>query len=284
MGNLIPCNECEAKLPNITALSDHYQEHIKALKNTSPPVTPLQTTVAPSQAAPNTFESYLDDQLRMKSKLQALKMLSEPVTPTPSQVDKLQEMALMMKSFKEMFPQRDALEVVKELQALDDIRGSLIEGEGTEPESAQDRVMMILADKLAGKIGGGQQQAAPTTTSSAPVADTTSTVQSTSEVSKVMTDHEVKQTAAQMPEFAKEAIKSGQISLEDATVLVKQEAPKRGVPVPSDADIARIYNEVKNEKDAASEDERQGVKKNSEGDRKDNDTSDKQGSEQHKSQ
>jgi len=247
-----PCSECQYVSLNVTGVAEHMKLHLKELKTTIGKLEDAPAQSTRTQPAEDSFELHLDKQLRIKSKIQALKMMDAPAEQAASPVSRLQEMAVMMKAFKDMFPQRDVLEVVKELQALDEIRSGLIgDADDSEPDDVQDVIAKEVISLLKNRVGGGVQQPIITPTTSPistaappPIINTTST--EVRQVEQVDLD----KAAERIPEFIKEGIRNGDISLETAKESAMVEIRKRGLDV-TEQDIEKIYNKIKGEEDAA---------------------------------
>ncbi len=178
-----------------------------------------------------------------------------PAATTNNMFDQMNAMATFITSIKSMFPQTSVTDVVAQIGALRTAEKEIYDShDDIEPEKPEDYALKLLADKL---IGGGvlKPNTAP---NAAPPTQNIGAGIVPKEITKGVVnvkEDQIKQTIEQIPAFIKAGIKSGEISLHDATAMVMEESKKRNLPV-TEEDIKKIYNGVRSEDQPQKEEEK----------------------------
>lgn len=193
----------------------------------------------------------------LKSEIAELKEMLRTPQPQPQQqgqlADQVNMFSQMVAALTAIMPKQESLsETMRALAELDKLRGGYVEQLEEEEESLQDKAMLKAVEAIAGKINFGNQSGAPLSQSSETV-EASAVIAPAAQnknkgVDKVITDEEAKAAADALPAEVKKGVKSGNITLEMAKTAVKKNALDNKTLPPSDKDIEKVYNYVKNDK------------------------------------
>lgn len=200
--------------------------------------------------------------------------------PPPDMMAQFTGFMSLVEGIKKIFPQQGFTDMLAQIDALDKVRAKLYGPDEDEAPEREDGPEASLARMVMGAIeksqSQGQQQPSASMANSPPQhtpAAVSNAAPGDVHVEKaqgevvaasaapppapqkeftetrgdvhLLSEKEVEEWAAKVPQEARQAIKSGKLSLEEAKAQVRPLLAKYGVSGVSDEDIARVYEEVR---------------------------------------
>lgn len=136
--------------------------------------------------------------------------------------------------------------VISQYKALRNEVMENISEEALEPESAEDFFLKTLSQSMLQKSNNSQSEAQQPLTTSTPKKTFSNVEPQPDNVIGAEVKMDAKEVISKLPEFVKEGIKSGELSLEQCKAMVAQEIKNKGVTI-EESFIEKVYKEVRNE-------------------------------------